>query len=74
MAARDRFTIPLECPRCKKTGEAECSQEDGWAYVKGDRATAVTAVSPGFARVKTPSGYGDDVNFVCDECGELSAK
>jgi predicted RNA-binding Zn-ribbon protein involved in translation (DUF1610 family) len=72
--AKDRFTIPLLCPKCGKTGEAHCEQEDGWAFVKGNTATTVTQVNPGFSRVKKQSHWGNDVNFLCDECGELSAK
>lgn len=72
--ATDRFTIPLECPNCGQKGEAQCEQEDGWAFVKGNRATTVRGVTPGFSRVKEQSWWGGDVNFVCDSCGKLSAK
>lgn len=73
MTAKDEFTIPLRCPNCGKTGQARCWQWDGWSYAKGDRSTGVTEVTPGFKRVKESSGYGDDVNFACDDCDELSA-
>jgi acetone carboxylase gamma subunit len=72
--ARDRFVIPLKCPACGKSGEAHCWQEDGWIFMRGDTATRVTEVTPGFSRVKQKSYWGNDVNFVCDECGKLSAK
>ena len=71
--AKDRFKIPLKCPKCSKKGEASCEQEDGWAWVKGNDSTTVTNVTSGFSRVKKKSSWGEDVNFVCDECGELSA-
>ena len=71
--AKDRFTITLKCPNCGKTGKASCWQEDGWAFVKGNMATTVTNVTSGFSRVNQPSYWGDDINFVCDVCGELSA-
>jgi hypothetical protein len=70
--AKDRFKISLLCPACGKTGEARCEQEDGWAYVKGNTATTVKSVTPGFNRVKQGSYWGDDINFVCDDCEELS--
>lgn len=62
--AKDRFTARIECPKCGK---------DGWAFVKGAQDTTVTNVSEGFTRVKKPSYWGRDVNFTCDDCGELSA-
>ena len=43
--AKDRFTIPLKCPKCGKSGEADCWQEDGWAFMKGDHSTRVTGVT-----------------------------
>lgn len=70
---KDKFTIPLKCPSCGKEGDAKCWQEDGWAYLKGDRSTQVTELSPGFTRVKEPSFWGEDINFLCDDCKELSA-
>ncbi len=72
--AKDRFKIPLECPTCGKSGEAHCEQEDGWAFVKGDHSTHVTSVTSGFSRVNKKSNWGDDINFVCDDCGKISAK
>ncbi|MCG7984641.1 hypothetical protein [Candidatus Thiodiazotropha endoloripes] len=72
--AKDKFSIPLKYPSCVKVGEAHCWQEDGWAYVKGDRSTQVTEVTTGFKRVQKPSNWGEDINFICDDCGELSAK
>jgi len=74
MSSKDKFTIPLQCPACGQTGEANCWQEDGWAFVKGNQGTSVTNVSPGFTRVKERSFWGDDINFVCDECGDLCAR
>lgn len=74
MASKDRFTMPLECPACGKSGEANCWQEDGWSFVKGNRGTSVTNVTTGFTRVKERSFWGDDINFVCDDCGDLCAR
>jgi hypothetical protein len=70
--AKDRFTIQLKCPKCKQEGEAQCEQEDGWAFLKGKTATKVNDVTPGFSRVKKSSFWGEDINFVCDVCGDLS--
>jgi hypothetical protein len=71
--AKDRFIITLQCPACGKSGEAHCWQEDGWAFVKGNISTSITEVTPGFTRVNQKSFWGDDVNFVCNDCRELSA-
>lgn len=71
--AKDRFTIPLKCPKCGKKGEAHCEEEDGWAFVKGKTTTKVNDMTLGFSRVKKKSYWGDDLNFVCDDCGDLSA-
>ena len=69
---KDTFKIPLQCPSCGKSGEAICWQEDGWAFSRGDSATAVTDISEGCSRVNKPSFWGEGLNFVCNECGELS--
>jgi hypothetical protein len=74
MASKDKFTIRLQCPTCEQTGEADCWQEDGWAFAKGAQGTTVTSVSPGFTRVKKSSFWGGDINFVCDECRDLCAR
>ncbi len=71
--AKDRFTIPLKCPVCGKEGEARCSQEDGWAFSRGATETTVNSSTSGFTFVDKPSFWGSDVNFICDNCGELSA-
>jgi len=70
--AKDRFKIPLKCPKCGKSGEADCEQADGWIFVKGDHSTHVTEITLGFSRVNKKSYWGDDINFTCDDCGKLS--
>lgn len=74
MTSRDKFSIPLECPKCEKTGEASCWQEDGYTYMNGNTDTGVNNVTEGFTRVYTKSHWGNDINFICSECGELSAR
>jgi hypothetical protein len=73
MSSKDRFTIPLNCPSCNRSGEADCSQEDGYTWMNGHQSTYVENVTPGFSRVEEPSYWGKDINFVCDDCGDLCA-
>ena len=72
--AKDRFKIPLKCPECGKEGEANCEQEDGWAFMKGNHFTQVNKVTSGFSRVNEKSGWSEDINFICNDCGKLAAK
>jgi len=47
MSARDRWDIQLKCPICGKTGTADVSQADGWAFER-DSSTRVDSVPDGF--------------------------
>ncbi|WP_141678195.1 hypothetical protein U8P73_15045 [Rhizobium beringeri] len=47
MTARDRWEVELKCPVCGKTGTAEVSQADGWAF-KNDQSTRVDDTPEGF--------------------------
>lgn len=53
--ATDRYKATLSCATCKTEGVAHLEQEDGWAFVKGNTATTVDSVSPGFKAVRDPS-------------------
>ena len=74
MSAKDRFTIPLQCPSCGITGRALCSKEDGYTWMNGHQSTDVGDLTPGFSRVNQPSGWGKDINFTFDDCGELCSE
>lgn len=69
---RDEFNIQLSCPSCKASGVASCWQKEGWAFQR-DQGTRVTSVTLGFTRVNAPSSWGEDINFTCNNCGELCA-
>ncbi len=59
MAARDRWTITIRCPKCGSTGEVELSQADGWAFMK-DQSTSIDHVPDGFK-----STADEVIAFVC---------
>ncbi len=46
--SRDNFRRQFRCPNCESSGRADLSQEDGWSFVKGNTATEVEYLSPGF--------------------------
>jgi hypothetical protein len=64
MTARDRWVEKLKCPECGKTGNAELSQADGYAYMRGDRRTTPDSVPEGF---KVVPG-AEDVDIFCTDC------
>ena len=63
MTARDRFTWDLKCPKCRRTGVARLSQEDGYSYMH-DRGTKVDETPEGFSATR---GYPDPM-FECATC------
>ena len=46
MAARDKWSVALKCPRCGKIGEVSFSEEDH-PYVRRD-TLRIEAITPGF--------------------------
>jgi hypothetical protein len=64
MTAKDRWTVDLECPKCKRTGEAHLWQYDGWSFAS-DQNTYIDFVSEGFKPVAAEIGY----DFHCIEHG-----
>jgi len=66
--ATDRFKTNLSCATCQKEGVAELSQEDGWAFVKGNTATAVESVPPGFKEVRDARRPSHS-EIKCETCG-----
>lgn len=67
MAARDRYTIEITCPKCRKNGVAKVSEDDH-SYMK-DPGFAVDELPDGF-RVTTASHWRKDTRLAC-ECGEI---
>jgi hypothetical protein len=72
MTARDKFPAELRCPKCGREGVAQLSEEDGWAYMKGNRSTSVDHLPDGFKVVKKLSYYGDvDIFCATDDVSAL---
>jgi len=67
MTARDRFSAKLDCPKCKRTGEAALSQEDGWSYSSGDMSTRVDSMPDGFKAARGPAHSGG-LDIFCASC------
>ncbi len=66
MAARDKWTSKLSCPKCGKAGEAAFS-EDEHPYIRGNARFRVDGVSPGFHVEKRGSTAVDTI-IVCSDC------
>jgi len=71
--SKDRFNIPLECPNCGKTATARAEEEDGWAYLKGNRSTSITTLPPGFKIVDQKSRMAS-VDLFCIDCDVSAIK
>jgi hypothetical protein len=69
MAARDRYTINLKCPKCEKTGEAHVSEDD-YPYMR-DARFRVDSVSEGF-KVSKKGNNAVETEFICVQCGEIA--
>jgi hypothetical protein len=64
MTPRDHWVETLKCSDCGKTGLAEFSQSNGYAFMRGDRRTTADRVPTGF---KTVEGI-EDVDIFCKKC------
>lgn len=69
MAARDRYTLDLKCPKCGRTGFANVSEDD-YPFMRSLRFS-VDAISPGF-RVQKEGKSALDTVIVCAGCGEVA--
>jgi hypothetical protein len=70
MAARDRYTISLRCPKCGKAGEANASEDD-YPFMR-KLHFSIDGVSDGFALTK----LGENAlttEISCIECGEVAS-
>jgi hypothetical protein len=72
MTARDRFSAPLECPKCGRSGKVQFSELDGYSYMS-DRSTTVDDLPEGFKVVQKPSGWGT-VDIFCEQCDVSALK
>lgn len=68
--AVDRYSFPLKCPACGKTGRADFREKDGGAYL-ADRGRHVDKVSDGFSVVDHGAAHGTETVIRC-ECGEFA--
>jgi len=64
MTARDSWVETLKCPNCGKTGSAELSQSDRYAFIRGDRRTSPDRVPAGFKIVEG----AEDIDLFCKKC------
>ena len=57
MGSTERWTYEISCPECKRTGSAEVTELDGWAFMRargsGTRYRWVE-VSEGFKLIRPP--------------------
>jgi hypothetical protein len=83
MAARDRYTVALQCPTCGTKGSREADvSEDDHPYMR-DPGLHVDSMPPEFthaygrARFNIPGSYGYspyhvDQDIICQKCGTRS--
>ena len=67
MAARDRFTRQITCPKCGVIGTAEVSEDDH-PYMRSP-GFSVDDLPPGF-KVEKESNWRHETYIKCD-CGEV---
>jgi transposase len=60
MSARDRYDMNLTCPQCKQKGKVYISENDGWAYLRGNVDRQIDGTSKGF--------HLTNDKVICDEC------
>jgi hypothetical protein len=68
MAARDRFTISLKCPKCGRTGEAQVSEDD-YPFMRSPRFS-VDSLPDGF-EVKKHAATRVETEIICSTCKVL---
>lgn len=70
MGARDRYTINVKCEDCKNYGSLDVSENDGYAFMRGDVGFAVDKIEGEFS-----VSYKDkkDLAVVCKKCNKKLA-
>jgi hypothetical protein len=68
MAARDRYEIDLNCPKCGKTGSAKISEDDH-PWLRGDIGRRVDELSEGFSSF-IPGTNSAGLQIYCLACKE----
>jgi len=69
MAARDKWSVNLKCPKCGRVGEISFSEEDH-SYVRKD-TVRIEAMTPGF-NVRTFGGAHGQTLVECSDCKALA--
>ena len=69
--ARDRFSWGLECQKCGHTGTVYISENDGWAYVRGDRDREITKITDGFVVIDPGRNMHEETVINCS-CGSVA--
>ena len=73
MTARDKYIIKLECPDCGHKGSANCSEDDGWSYMRGKAHRSIDELTDGIrwdGKTDYDKGQWDGV-FVCKRCNTI---
>ena len=68
MSAKDRFSVPVNCPGCQNSGEAHLWQEDGYSWMNGDHRTHVTSLPEGFKAIENDD---KSLDIICIKCGTV---
>ena len=71
MAARDRYTINLKCPKCGRAGLAEVSEDD-YPFMKDPRFS-VDHLAEGFVVQKLGKNYME-TDIICQTCKVVATK
>ncbi|WP_288392487.1 hypothetical protein [uncultured Herbaspirillum sp.] len=67
MAKREKFSAPIECKKCGKTGRATWEENENPVYGNG-AARELIDVSEGFRRGGAKDSAGDP-EIICAKCG-----
>jgi len=68
MAKRDKWSSPLKCPNCFKTGKVSLEDEPDHSFMAGNTDTTVTGVTDGFKIVRTTFTINQTSQSHCVKC------
>ena len=72
MSARDRYKWVLECKDCGKEGEADVSENDGWAFQNRGPGRRIDKITEGFIVVVHGGGTDGTKTILTCECAGAS--
>lgn len=68
MASRDKYALETKCPECGADGTVRVSENEGWAFAKGDHGFRVDSTPEGLTLLVTGNHTGKRSRFRC-QCG-----